>query len=101
MTEAALKNGMPPEVINVQQGTFSGVSPIGFSAALLPFFKSSNQINILNKQLKRVNLAISDNLNQHQAETALLPYYDYVLCLFGTGWIEKRYQFMPNGKLNN
>jgi endoglucanase len=101
MTEAALKNGMPPEVINVQQGTFSGVSPIGFSAALLPFFKTSGQVDVLSKQLNRVNKAIVENASQQQTESARMPYYDYVLCLFGTGWIEKRYQFMPNGKLNN
>ena len=101
MTEATLKNGIPPEVIDVQLGTFSGVSPVGFSAALLPFFKTNNQTDLLNKQLNRVNKAVSDNVSQYQIEAARLPYYDYVLCLFGTGWIEKRYQFMPNGKLNN
>lgn len=101
MTEAALKNGMPPEVINVQQGAFSGVSPIGFSAALLPFFKTSGQVDVLSKQLNRVNKAIVENASQQQTESARMPYYDYVLCLFGTGWVEKRYQFMPNGKLNN
>lgn len=101
MTEATLKKGLPPEVINLQKGTFSGVSPIGFSAALLPFFKASGQVDVLRKQLNRVNKAIVDNASQQQTESTRMPYYDYVLCLFGTGWIEKRYQFMPNGNLKN
>jgi len=101
MTAATLKNGVPPESVNVQQGTFNGIGPVGFSAALLPFFKVSGQVDIFNKQKNRVKKAISENNAQHQNDASLLPYYDYVLCLFGTGWIEKRYQFMPNGKLNN
>jgi endo-1,4-beta-D-glucanase Y len=100
MTEATIKNGMPPEVVNVQQGTFSGVSPIGFSAALLPFFKNNDQTDVLSKQLNRVNKAISVSSSQYQTEIAQLPYYDYVLCLFGSGWIEGRFTFSTNGQVN-
>jgi endoglucanase len=27
-------------------------------------------------------------------------YYDYVLSLFGMGWIENRYRFSSNGQIN-
>ena len=27
------------------------------------------------------------------------PYYDQVLGLFGTGWMDQRYQFLPSGRL--
>ncbi len=100
MTEATIKNGVPPEVVNVQQGTFSGASPIGFSAALLPFFKNNDQADILSKQLSRVNKAISVSSSQYQTEIAQLPYYDYVLCLFGSGWIDGRFTFSTNGQVN-
>ena len=33
------------------------------------------------------------------APQPLPTYYDYVLGLFGTGWDEQRYQFLPSGKL--
>lgn len=101
ITDATLKNGAPPEVINVQQGTFNGIAPIGFSAALLPYFKANNQTYALNKELARVNKKLDDISSTQQLEAPELGYYDHVLCLFGMGWMEKRYQFMPSGKLNN
>ena len=65
--------------------------PAGFSAALLPFLKSSNLKRALHLQHQRViKLAPLD-----QTEN----YYDQVLTLFGLGWLEGRYKFTQHGQL--
>jgi len=65
--------------------------PAGFSAALLPFLKSSKLKRALHLQHQRVTklapLSKSDN------------YYDQVLTLFGLGWLEGHYKFTQHGQL--
>ena len=65
--------------------------PAGFSAALLPFLKSSKLKRALHLQHQRVTklapLSQSDN------------YYDQVLTLFGLGWLEDHYKFTQHGQL--
>lgn len=84
-------NGMPPLETDTRQGSASGVAPAGFSAALLPFLAASRQTDALRQQRLRVEakspLERSDN------------YYEQVLTLFGTGWIEQRYRFARDGAL--
>ena len=68
------------------------MGPIGFAAALLPYLQTDGRNTALLLQQKRVQARLFD-------PAARLPYYDHVLGLFGTGWIEKRYQFLPTGRL--
>jgi endoglucanase len=62
------------------------------AAALLPYLQTDGRNSALQLQQKRVQARLFD-------PSARLPYYDHVLGLFGTGWIEKRYQFLPTGRL--
>lgn len=91
MTEHVQKNGVPPLEINIHDASTSGYGPVGFSSALLPFLAASNQKSLLEQQRLRVENAKPlerwDN------------YYEQVLTLFGTGWLEKHFSFGKGGKL--
>jgi endoglucanase len=85
----------PPLNVDTQTGAVSGVSPPGFSAALLPYFSTMGNAGALKLQ--------NDRLIAHTAPGGLigqdLRYYDQVLALFGTGWMEHRFSFSPQGQL--
>ncbi len=82
----------PPEKVHTSTGAVQGVGPIGFAAALLPYLAADGRRAALQFQRKRVWAKMFDPASR-------LPYYEHALALFGTGWIEKRYQFLPTGKL--
>jgi endoglucanase len=84
--------GSAPESVNTKTGTSSGIAPLGFSAALLPYLSSSNKEFLLKTQLERAQLL--------QRSTEVPVYYNYVLSLFGLGWIENRYRFSSNGQIH-
>jgi endoglucanase len=85
-------SGSAPESVNTKTGTNSGIAPMGLSAALLPYLSASNEEFLLKTQLERAQLL--------QRSTQTPMYYDYVLSLFGLGWIENRYRFSSNGQIN-
>jgi endo-1,4-beta-D-glucanase Y len=91
MIEHVLKTGIPPLEVNTQDAATSGYGPIGFSSAILPFIAASNQKNLLEQQRLRVVNA--------QPFERWDNYYEQVLTLFGTGWLEKRFKFDKDGKL--
>lgn len=91
MQKILIEKQIPPEKINTITGESSGIGLLGFSAALLPYLKASNEDGLLQSQLQRAQLV------QYTKEPL---YYDYVLGLFGLGWIENRYQFSKNGLIN-
>jgi len=85
-------SGNPPEKVNTLTGSSSGIAPLGFSAAVAPFLKASKKNVLLKSQTERAQLL------QYLSPPPL--YYDYVLSLFGMGWIENRYRFSANGQIN-
>jgi endoglucanase len=85
-------NGTPPERVNPLTGSSSGIAPLGFSAALAPLLKTSKKDLLLKSQTERAQLL------QYSSPPPI--YYDYVLSLFGMGWIENRYRFSSNGQIN-
>lgn len=91
MIEYLLQNGVPPLEVNTLDGTAKGYGPIGFSSALLPFLAAHNQKSLLEQQRLRV-------VNAQPLER-WDNYYEQVLTLFATGWLEKRYRFGKDGKL--
>ena len=92
MAQAIEQAEFPPEKVQTSTGAVQGMGPIGFAAALLPYLQTDGRNTALLLQHKRVQARLFD-------PAARLPYYDHVLGLFGTGWIEKRYQFLPTGRL--
>lgn len=90
--------GVPPESVNTQTGELTGQGPFGFSAALIPYFKAKGQELLLGQQKLRVRAML------HQSSSATAaggqpPYYDYVLSLFGTGWLDGLFRFKADGTL--
>lgn len=80
----------PPEQIDSNTLEMRGTAPPGFFAALLPLlthFKHAAAVESYRKLVE--DRALTDN--QH--------YYSDVLSLFGLGWLDGRYQFDPQGRL--
>lgn len=86
LTRAA---GVPPEKVDPLTGVAvkSDYSPIGFSGALLPFLSALGDQPTLARQRDRVLAAAPAN------------YYDQALILFGQGWLDGRYRFDEQGRL--
>ncbi|MFZ6772573.1 cellulose synthase complex periplasmic endoglucanase BcsZ [Undibacterium sp. SXout7W] len=79
----------PPEFVDIQSGEVKSPGSTGFSAALLPFLQASKAQKALQQQILRI-----------QAQPVKTDqYYDQVLTLFATGWMDKRYRFGTNGKI--
>lgn len=95
MIAATSVNGLPPESVQVLSGAATGTGPVGFSAALMPYFMANGQTRLLNAQRERTQAQFNPAT---QAQSGP-PYYDVVLGLFGTGWAEQRYRFLQTGKI--
>lgn len=85
----------PPLNVNAQTGAISGVSPPGFSAALLPYFSGMKNGEALRLQQER----LASQTTQDGLIGQDLRYYDQVLAMFGQGWTEHRFSFSPEGQL--
>jgi len=85
-------HGTPPEIVRSLTGSSTGIAPLGFSAALAPLLKTSKKYLLLKSQIDRAQLL------QYSSPPPI--YYDYVLSLFGMGWIENRYRFSANGQIH-
>ena len=94
MARVLAATGLPPEKVRTLSASTSGTAPAGFSAALLPYLRATGQTALLNAQRARAQAGLKTSLPQPWP-----TYYDYVLGLFGTGWDEQRYQFLPSGRL--
>lgn len=89
------KLGNPPEKVDPVTGkVLSDFSPIGFSGAVLPFLSALGDKSTLEKQRERVRNAAR---RAQRGETT--HYYDQVLILFGSGWLEGQYRFDTQGRL--
>jgi endoglucanase len=87
------QTGIPPEKVSSTSGAASGEGPLSYWGALAPYFKALGDEHGLG--LARTHLA---------ALEAGVPgrepvYYDRVLGLFGTGFIDGRYRFDEAGRL--
>ena len=89
MARFVRERGYPPEYIDIQSGQASGSAPSGFSAALLPFLRASDETEALRVQ----QLRLQARAPRPDA------YYDQCLMLFGQGWTQGAYRFDADGRL--
>ncbi|ARP84282.1 endo-1,4-D-glucanase [Bordetella genomosp. 8] len=89
--------GYPPESVRTATGVATGTGPFGFSAALLPYLQATHRTDLLETQRARVQALLEQARAHADATHTQAPYYDYVLTLFGLGWSEGRYRFLPTG----
>jgi endoglucanase len=90
------RNGTAPEKVDPQTGQPlpADYSPPGYAGALLPFLQSSGETQLLAAQVARVS-----SLAGRGGSADRSNYYDEVLMLFGSAWIEQRYAFSEQGAL--
>ncbi|WP_028079591.1 cellulose synthase complex periplasmic endoglucanase BcsZ [Solimonas soli] len=88
--------GAPPEEVETASGRAvpKAWSPIGFMGASLPFLDALGERELLARvrarlQLERGKARLGRSSN----------YYDEALVLFGLGWLEGRYRFDAEGRL--
>lgn len=88
-------HGHPPEKVDPISGKIlSNFSPIGFSGAVLPFLNALGDKASLERQRQRVREAA-----KRAQQGAATNYYDEVLILFGSGWLDGQYRFDRQGRL--
>jgi len=96
MAKLAAGGKNPPEVISPDGEVLSRNSPVGFSAALIPFLAGMGSKADAEAQLLRVK-------SQFDRKTGLFGsrprYYDQNLALFALGWQEQRFRFARDGAL--
>lgn len=83
--------GLPPEKVSTTTGAIEGSGYAGFSAALLPFLRASDESTALETQRSRVLQAAAVRRTE--------AYYENVLTLFGLGWDQGWYRFGLDGRL--
>jgi endoglucanase len=87
----------PPTEVDAQGNIVHAESPVGFSAAVIPYLQTIGAKPQAKLQADRL-IAAQDpatGLYGHPGE-----YYDENLALFSTGFSEQRYRFDRDGKLH-
>lgn len=95
----ALYSGKIPEKVDVMTGAGSGDAPVGFYAALLPYFSRVHGMPSTERMLGQIYERFGKEVQKAREIKHQPMYYDYVLMMFGSGWIEQRYRFLPDGKI--
>jgi endoglucanase len=86
----------PPEKISSDGTAQSQPGPVGFSAAVLPYLRGNSDEAAVAQQMVRLKSQLDEKSNLYGTSPT---YYDQNLVLFGSGWMEKRFQFGANGEL--
>lgn len=94
MREAHRQSGGVPETTSSVTGEYAGTGPVGFSAALLPYFAET-----LPSAVPVHKARIQQWLASSERATDQSNYYNYALLLFGLGWAEGCYRFSDMGQL--
>ena len=98
--DTALKSkALPPETVDLTTGVGRGDGPFGFSAALLPYLAALGSTQAMTQQAVRSRQLLAQSLAPEGLLKGPPPYYDHVLSLFGLGWTDKRFHFLPNGQV--
>lgn len=80
---------IPPVKIDALSGRFEGSAPLGFSAALLPYLEAVGAEPAARRQ--RLRIVAMGGMP--------MVYYEQVLGLFGLGWMDRRFRFAADGRL--
>ncbi|MDX3895523.1 cellulose synthase complex periplasmic endoglucanase BcsZ [Pusillimonas sp.] len=92
--------GVPPEKVDALSGETEGKGPFGFSSALIPYFKAKGQGLLLEQQTLRARAMLRHSTLPKTVAQQQPPYYDFVLSLFGLGWLDNMYRFRVDGTLS-
>lgn len=85
----------PPLQVDTTGKVLNADSPIGFSAAVVPYLVAAGRKNLAAQQMNRLEASKQpDNLYGRST-----LYYDQNLAMFATGWQEGRFRFDKDGRL--
>lgn len=90
MSELVDRLLVPPAKIDAFSGQSEGASPAGFSVALLPYLDAVGAKISADRQ--RLRISAMGGIP--------LVYYEQALGLFALGWIEQRFRFAADGRLD-
>ncbi len=96
MSQYMRTHSVPPESVSASGMIISDLSPIGFSAAIIPFLLATDETRAVNEQRSRLKKEFSEVSGLYGKEPS---YYDQNLALFADGWTNDRYRFDANGRL--
>ena len=86
----------PPEKIAADGSAQPQPGPVGFSAALLPYLQGLGGQQAIAQQMVRIKSQLDEKTYLFGSSPT---YYDQNLALFGTGWMDKSFQFGTGGEL--
>jgi endo-1,4-beta-D-glucanase Y len=95
MTGYMAEHETPPEAVDGEGRVLSTHSPVGFSAALVPFLQATAP-QAAERQQARLEGAWNPQTGLYGEKPT---YYDQNLAMFSLGWSEHRYEFAVDGKL--
>ena len=85
------REGRLAERVDTRTGTPAGSAPYGFHAALLPYLQAQGQSSLV--------MQLRGSMPTVEQQRQALAYYAQALALFGLGWLEGRYRFGRDGRL--
>ncbi len=89
-------NAIPPSQVKPDGTVVNAKSPVGFSAALLPYLSALDEKNLENQQMARVQSEFDSKSGLYGNPA---KYYDQNLLLFALGWKLRQFWFDPQGAL--
>ena len=89
-------NPVPPAEVRPDGTVENAKSPVGFSAALLPYLSALNEKNLADQQMSRVQSEFNANRGLYGNPA---KYYDQNLLLFALGWKVRQFWFDSQGIL--
>ena len=89
-------NAVPPAKVRPDGTVEDRKSPVGFSAALLPYLAALGETNLENEQMSRVQSEFNPKSGLYGNPA---KYYDQNLALFALGWKTRQFWFDSEGAL--
>lgn len=87
-------SGYTPEKINTRSMQGSGDAPIGFKAALAPYYQAKQSGQCLSRALQQIDTHWNNGLLSDKP-----VYYDQNLAMFSLAWLKGRFSFDAQGRL--
>jgi endoglucanase len=89
-------HALPPAKVKQDGSVEDPKGPVGFSAALIPYFAALGDQELENQQVSRVQSEFNSNTGLYGNPAR---YYDQNLAMFALGWRERRFWFDSQGNL--
>ncbi len=96
MRSYVVLHGAPPERIAADGTVISTDSPVGFSAAVIPFLMAAGEMSAAQMQINRLE---RERVNATGLYGWGQRYYDQNLTLFSRGWMDGLFRFSETGQL--